>query len=30
MKEKRKSKMDNDDLFINNTKYKIEEMNNYK
>ena len=30
MKEKRKSKMDNHDLLINNTKYKIEEMNNYK
>ena len=29
-KEKNKSKADNDDLYINDTKHKIEEMNKYK
>ena len=29
-KEKNKSKMDNDDYYINDTKHKIEEMNKYK
>ena len=29
-KEKSKSKADNDDLYINDTKHKIEEMNKYK
>ena len=29
-KEKNKSKIENDDYYINDTKHKIEEMNKYK